>query len=345
MDFITGFNANTGTVTSINTNKGEIIFTNSIFQGVKIKIIGANACTYKANIVKIDMKNTEIEEICSNAFTFNNNLAEVIFPESLTSIGVNAFCSTSLANINIPSKVSSMTGFAWNQIPCVKAFVVDENNQYFSSQNGYLFNKEKTILIRAPVSITKESDIPNFANLITIGEFALTTTNLKSFTCSSKMNYLTGNCFHATKNIVKVDLSKGRFKEIPTSCFCVSNVIEIILPVSIETISSQAFKSLKNLSNLVLLRRVRYISKTAFDNCPKLKFIIYKGKTDFSNVECFGVSVEPVVIVTKFYPSEFFCNTDVTKIKLEDIQVTCFKQRQIMQKRNYLLVFIVLIHS
>ena len=127
MTFISDFDSSTGTIKSFSKEINEIVFTESSFKGVKIKIIGEQAGSYRS-LTKIDMKNTEIIEIKSAAFTQCTSLSEVSFPDSLISIGANAFCCANLTVVNIPANVKSMSGFAWNQIPYVSAFIVNESN-------------------------------------------------------------------------------------------------------------------------------------------------------------------------------------------------------------------------
>ena len=339
MDFITEFDQNTGTIASIDKEVSEIVFTGSSHNGAKIKIIGKEAAI-AGSLTKIDMSNTEIEEICSNAFALNFDLAEVSFPVSLILIDENAFCRTNLKTINIPANVATMTGYAWNQIPFIQAFNVDENNQYFSSDRGYLFNKEKSILYRAPTSVEREDDIPNFARLDAIGEFAFTSTNIQYFTSTSKIRSIGIYCFHVTRKAVKIDLSQGKIKEIPMFCFCTSNASEILLPRSVETVSENSFQNVENLSCLVLYKKVKDISINAFLNCPKLKIIYYAGKSNFESIECFGDGITADVFVSQYYPSTLFCKRKSNKMIIYEVHNTCKSPGNLMKRRNYLIAFI-----
>ncbi|OMD86491.1 leucine-rich repeat domain-containing protein [Paenibacillus odorifer] len=84
------------------------------------------------------------------AFHFCENLEYVNIPKSVTHIGKNAFdkCNR-LKTITIPADTISIGEAAF----CNKGLQwieVDENNPYYSSQDGILFNKDKTVLITYP---------------------------------------------------------------------------------------------------------------------------------------------------------------------------------------------------
>ena len=341
MTFITGFNDATGKITSLNKELSELIFSDSKFNDVTIKIIGSNA-GINGKFTKIDMSLTEIETIESNGFFSCSNLRELTLPSTLKLIGDNSFYNTALINIAIPGNVQIMTGNAWNQSPFIESFTVDESNSFFSSQSGYLFNKDKTVLVRAPKSVETEKDIPNYANLRSIGRFAFTSTKLRSFSCTSKLNTLDEYSFHVTRFAVKIDLSLGRFRAITKYCFWHSYAKEILLPITVETISINAFNSLPNLTTLFCYRRIKSIDKSAFINCPNLKVLCYLGRYDFSNVECFENDINIEVKVSPIYPSNYFCKVNVSKVWIFDAKQSKCSQWSIRKRINLMQVFIAL---
>ena len=197
--------------------------------------------------------------------------------------------------------------------------------------------------MRAPASVVKESDIPNFANINTIGCFAFTSTNLKSFVCTSNLRSLDIFSFHVTSNAEIIDLSRGRFKVIPMRCFCFTNVSEIILPKTVTKICDASFATMPKLRAIVLYRKINIIEKNVFLECPQLKLIYYSGKTDFSNAGCFETIMNITVFVSYNYRGKTFCNVAVNKILVNDEIATCHYQRALLKQRNYILslVFIV----
>ena len=230
-----------------------------------------------------------------------------------------------------------MTDWAWNQCPNIKSFDVNSKNNKFSSQNGYLFDKDKTILYRAPASVQSEADIPNIANIKTIGSFAFTSTNMKSFTCTSKLSTLNYYSFHAMHNVEKIDLSRGTFKTIPSYCFCLTDASEVLLPKTVTTIQRGSFEHMPNLKDLVCYKKIKTIESSSFNDCPQLKFIYYTGKTNFSSAGCIKAPMNVTVFVSYNYRGDTFCSFKFSKIMLYEDKFTCNCQRAMMMRRNYIL--------
>ena len=78
----------------------------------------------------------------------------------------------------------------------ITCFEVDELNPYFVSENCFWLNKNKTKLVRAPMTLTQYYEIPNFSNLESIGCCSLTNTKLQSFKATEKLSLLESLAFH-----------------------------------------------------------------------------------------------------------------------------------------------------
>ena len=310
--FITEFDKNSGTIKKINLEYKEEMAFPKEFNGTIIKIIGQGSC-FNGKVVKINMSNTEILKIKDCAFGQCYYLSEITFPSSLQEIAANSFAHTKLERINIGANVCSMDGYAWNQIATLQGFDVDPENPNFSSEDGYLFNKEKTKLIRAPKNVTSEKDIPNIAQITTIGRFAFTSTKLKRFKCTSKLNLLEDYAFHAIFSIIEVDLSLGTFSVIPQYCFCGCTATKISLPNTIKTIKTYSFYNAPYLRTLIIWKNAETIEVNAFQTCPNLKALYYAGSFDQSNVACIASDVKTNVHVTKNYSFSTFCHFNVSR--------------------------------
>ncbi len=108
-------------------------------------------------------------------FTFYGctSLTSVVIPDSVTEIGFSAFSGcTSLTSVTtIPDSVTSIGDDAFYDCTSLTAINVGENNVNYSSQDGVLFNKDKTELIQYPAGKTDESyEIPN--NVTSIDNYA-----------------------------------------------------------------------------------------------------------------------------------------------------------------------------
>lgn len=87
-------------------------------------------------------------------------LTGITIPKSVTSIEKYAFTScTALTSITIPESVTSIGYNALDNCKSLTSITVDENNKYYSSKDGVLFNKDRTVLILYPRSNNRKSYI------------------------------------------------------------------------------------------------------------------------------------------------------------------------------------------
>jgi len=94
-----------------------------------------------------------------------SSLQIINIPVTLKTIGVNAFSDcTSLTNVSIPSTVTTIGNYAFTN--CSASLVVDNANTKYSSQNGILFNLDKSTIIQCPITISGDYSIPETVKAI-----------------------------------------------------------------------------------------------------------------------------------------------------------------------------------
>ena len=170
------------------------ITTPSEIDGKPVTSIGYNAFSYCTGLTSITIPNS-VTSIGTYAFYGCSGLTSITIPNSVTSIGDWAFhgCSgltsitipnsvtsigglafhncTGLTSITIPDSVTSIGGWAFNGCTGLTSINVASGNNYYSSNNGVLFNKKKTALIRYPEGKSQTSyTIPN--SVTSIGNYA-----------------------------------------------------------------------------------------------------------------------------------------------------------------------------
>ena len=135
--------------------------------------IGNDAFSYCSGLTSLTISNG-VTSIGNYAFSYCSGLTGVTIPSSVTSIGGNAFAGCSgltsltitngvrsidynafgncdkLKNVTIPSSVTSIGSSAFADCSGLKSINVDPKNVSYISENGVLFNYDKTILLQYP---------------------------------------------------------------------------------------------------------------------------------------------------------------------------------------------------
>ena len=157
--------------------------------------------------------------------------------------------------IKVTENVFSSKEKVFSKYPNLISIDVDKNNPYYTSENGILFNKDKTELFVYPTCKTGNTYIVP-SSVKTVGDYS----------------------FYTCNKLEKITIPNG-VKKIPTSCFekC-KNLKSVVLPNSIIEISSYAFEDCENLANINIPNNVKVIDFEAFGNCTSLKSV-YIPKT------------------------------------------------------------------
>ncbi|MCI6190137.1 MAG: leucine-rich repeat protein, partial [Clostridium sp.] len=225
-----------------------------------VNSIGSSAF-YGCGLTSITIPNlvTSIEE---KTFWGCGNLTSIIIPNSVTSIGESAFdCCHNLKSVTIPNTVTSIGDFAFNSCENLTSITipdsvtsigmeafdfcglinVDKNNKHFSSENGILFNKNKTELIHYP-SIKEEKTyiIPN--SVISIGNFAFgDCDNLTSITIPNSVTNIGSQAFWDCNNLTSITIPNSVMSIGDATFDGCSNLTSIAIPSSVTSIGSIAF--------------------------------------------------------------------------------------------------------
>ncbi|HEX2986163.1 MAG TPA: leucine-rich repeat protein [Caproiciproducens sp.] len=112
--------------------------------------IGDSADLLREAITNIKIKD-DTKTICNDAFSGCSRVTDIRIPGSVQYIGNDAFngCD-SLQSILIPASVSSIDEEAFERCAKLTKIDVDQKNTAFTSQDGVLYNHNKTTLICCP---------------------------------------------------------------------------------------------------------------------------------------------------------------------------------------------------
>ena len=151
-----------------------------------------------------------VTSIGYGAFINSTELESVVIPDSVTKIGSVAFQKcTNLKSITIPSSVKDIGIYAFRECDNLRQITVDPNNQYYSSQNGVLFNKKMTLLIQYPLGSTRSSyTVPNGVTKIYSNSFYVCR-NLFHVTIPNSVQIIDGVAFCDCTNLRSITIGSG----------------------------------------------------------------------------------------------------------------------------------------
>lgn len=116
-----------------------------------LRKIGEGAFSYgTGDLYKVEFnENSEIKVIGEYAFENNSGLHEIELPEGLEEIREGAFSyCRDIVNLTLPSTLSIIGVNAFKLMDGLRKIDVSEDNPFFTSLDGNLFNKNKTKLIK-----------------------------------------------------------------------------------------------------------------------------------------------------------------------------------------------------
>ncbi len=257
------------------TNLTSIVIPDSVQE---IEGYAFSDCTNLTSVVIGD----GVQEIGGRAFSSCDNLTSIDIPNSVQTIGDWAFAyCTNLTSVIISDSVQTIDNYVFRDCDNLTSITVSETNEYYTSVDGNLYNKDKTTLIQYAIGKTQTSfTIPDSVQTIGGSAFA-SCTNLTSVIIPDSVQEIGGSAF--------------------SSC---DNLMSVTIPDSVQTIGSYAFASCTNLTSVVIGDSVQEIGIGAFYICGNLTSVYYNGTESEWNAISMESSNSYLTDVTRYYYSE-----------------------------------------
>jgi len=255
-------------LTTINVNAGNTTYSSQ--EGILYNKDKTTLIQYPAGKTGAFNIPDSVTSIGNGAFSGYTNLTSVTIPDNVTSIEEGAFSGcTGLTSVTIGSGVTSIGDHAFSGCTSLTTINVDSGNINYSSDQGVLYNKNKTTLVIYPkgkkdISFT----IPNSVTSIGVWAFGYCTslTNVKiPDSVTSIGNYTFYEC---------------------------TNFASVTIPDNVTSIGVWAFFNCTSLTSVTIPNRVTSIGSNVFSACTGLTSVTFECSisSDYFNINAFGYS-------------------------------------------------------
>jgi len=295
----------------------------SYVNGCPVVAIGNKAFYDCSSLTSITIPDG-VTSIGDYAFDGCSSLTSVTIPDSVTSIGDYAFyfCS-SLTSVNIPDSVTSIGVGAFNLCSSLTSIEVSVSNCNYSSQDGVLFNKNKTTLVCYPAGKASTSYvIPNGVTCIDDLAFGLCS-RLTSIIIPDSVTSIGLGAFYKCESLTSITIPDGVTIIGDSAFYICTSLTSIIIPDSVTTIDGYAFFGCASLTSIIIPDSVTSIGGSAFSSCTSLTSITIPDSVtsigDYAFSSCSSLTSVTIPDSVTSIGDDTFCWCDsLTSITIPD---------------------------
>ena len=215
-----------------------------------------------------------VTDIEGYAFYGCSSLETISLPDGLTTIGGNAFegCSN-LESFTVPKSVTSIGTSVFKGCSKITSINIDAENTNYLSDNGVLYNIDKTTLVACPKGNTGSITIP--ASVESIYKEAFSgCSNLTSLALAegSALTTIGEYAFQDCAGLTSFTIPDG-VSSIQRAFYGCPSLQSVTIPSSMTTIHTEAFRECTNLSEVNIPSSVTIIHDNVFYGCTSLESI------------------------------------------------------------------------
>lgn len=231
----------------------------------------------------------DVEIVGYEAFADCLNLLSIVLPEGVTTIeGVAFTFCKKIAAMDIPASVTSIASSAFNYCTGLTDVNVAEGNTVYKSENGVLFNKAMTEILRFPMARSGAYVIPS--TVTTVGEYAFDmSSKVTSITMPENLEKIGKYGFYSCSKVTEIHLP-NTVNFIGNGAFGFCSALKVLeLPDALTEIGDWCFSGCKALPNVVLPATLVKYGEGAFSDCYALTSIaVPEGTTVIPASFCSG---------------------------------------------------------
>lgn len=249
-----------------------------------VSCIGGHAFDDCIKLTSIDIPGS-VKSIGGYAFYECKGLSNINISDGVEEIELRAFDGVeNCEKIHIPKSVNYIGSYAFDYVGKLKEFIVSEDNMHYSSENGVLFNKNKTELIKCPRGKTGTYTIPNSVEYLTKSAFSYC--SLDSINLPSNLESIEDDVFSVCKELTSITIPEGVTAIGNMAFLYCEKLVSVNLPNSLERIGEESFSDCNSLEQIYIPANVREIDPIAFWHSDNIKkFIVSEDNETYSSTD------------------------------------------------------------
>lgn len=201
----------------------------------------------------------------------SSGITSMSIPEGVTWIGLRAFDScTSLTTVEIPDSVTHLDYGVFMFCSGLTDIRVGSGNTAYKAEDGVLFSKDGTTLIRYPAACPEtEYSVPN--GVTVIGGFAFEgSSNLTGINLPDSVTTIESQALANCRNLTSLSLPDGLKSLGSYALVNCRSLKSIVVPEGITEINSGVFQQCTSLEKVILPSGITRIGGLSFWWCPSL---------------------------------------------------------------------------
>lgn len=236
-----------------------------------LEYISAMGCWGLRSVTELDLSDTKLQAIGSDAFSGCKKVEAVKLPATLEKMGKDVQTSVGEGE---NTQVVTYTENVFAGCDALQNIYVDAENPNFKDVDGVLFTKNGKKLIRYPSARPETHyDIPEGVEVIASQAFMQT---------------------YLGKSVLSTVSFPSTLKRIDSLAFRQSNLTSVTLPANV-TFGSSAFDLCKKLTSVTISEGVEALSDYMFWSCESLGAIVFPASLKTVGSSCFGHTGLPSV--------------------------------------------------
>lgn len=256
---LTGY---TGESTNISIPNDVSVIADGAFSGSDIQSvsipysvtsIGEEAFKSTHNLGQVRFESgSKLTGIGDRAFFGTQGLAEIELPEGVTSIGSEAFSTSSVQRVVLPDGATSIPASAFENCIQLSNVTLSDKVETIGANAFDACSALNKIKVRSASGSVAEG-LPS--SLTTIGKAAFSGARLQSVKLPASVKTVESEAFANDSSLKTLELNEG-LASIGDGAFSGTNVAEVVLPDSLVNLGTGVFANMKQLNTVTVGRQV-----------------------------------------------------------------------------------------